>query len=119
MKTAEKYQEMGIVETGKGKVQDAAGKTYYTRKARSPLKAIRQFCAECQGMDRRNKKAPFPFDDIRKCTDPMCPLFDFRLGKNPFVGRPMSEEQKKASAERFKMFRDQAANKDLKKSESD
>jgi hypothetical protein len=31
----------------------------------------------------------------------------------------MSEEQKKASAERFKMFRDQAANKDLKKSESD
>jgi len=39
----------------------------------TPVKAIRKFCIQCAG----SQKAP------RKCTNEICPLFDFRLGKNP------------------------------------
>ena len=106
MKTSEKYKEMGFIELSASKVQDRHGNVYYPRKSKRLLKAVRQFCAECFGMDRRDKKAPFPYDDIHNCSDPMCPLFDFRLGKNPFVGRPMTEEQRKAAVERLAFARE-------------
>lgn len=39
----------------------------------TPVRAIREFCIECAG----SQKAP------RKCDNETCPLFVFRLGKNP------------------------------------
>jgi hypothetical protein len=64
---------------------------FYPKKAKTPLKAIRLFCFECMGMDRRVPlgRAKKPIDDVKGCTDEMCPLFDFRLGKNPHLrGNP-------------------------------
>ena len=57
----------------------------YARKSTKPLKAIRLFCFECMGMSRRDKKPRAPFEDVKGCTDELCPLFDFRLGKNPYL----------------------------------
>ncbi len=57
---------------------------YYPKKSKRPLEAIRFFCFECMGWDRREKDSGKPFDDVKACSDPMCPLFEFRFGKNPF-----------------------------------
>ena len=40
----------------------------------TPLKAIRAYCVECSGGNRA---------EVRLCQLPNCPLFRFRLGKNP------------------------------------
>jgi len=40
----------------------------------TPVKAIRLHCLECMGWE---------VTEVRKCTRPTCPLFPFRLGKNP------------------------------------
>ena len=56
----------------------------YPKKSKKPLQAIRYFCFECMGWDRRYEDSGRPIEDVKHCTDPMCPLFDFRLGKNPF-----------------------------------
>ena len=106
MRTEEKYEEMGFIKLGEGKMQDKHGGVYYPRKATKPLKAIRMFCFECMGMDRRDKKPEHPIENVRNCTDPMCPLFDFRFGKNPFVGQPLSEEQRIAAVERLRIGRE-------------
>lgn len=63
----------------------------YPKKSKQPLKAIRLFCSECMGMNRRMKKANIPYVDIKSCTDEMCPLYDFRFGKNPFLKRRVSQ----------------------------
>ena len=49
------------------------------------MRSVRLFCFECMGWDRRYKDSGKPFDDVRDCTDEMCPLYDFRFGKNPFL----------------------------------
>jgi hypothetical protein len=105
MKTQEKYNEMGFIKLSDAKVQDKYGNVYYPRKASSPLKAIKFFCRECMGMDRRNQRQVENVELVRDCVDPMCPLFDFRLGKNPFIKRILTEEQRKATAERLKLAR--------------
>ena len=69
----------GLAETGESTVK------YYPKKSKRPLQAIRYFCFECMGWDRRSKDSGKPFEDVRHCTDDMCPLFDFRFGKNPFA----------------------------------
>ena len=84
--TNDKYQEMGFEVKGTA-VIDRFGQRYYPKKAKGPAKAIRLFCFECMGWDRRYKDSGKPIDDVKKCTDPMCPLFDFRSGKNPFHSR--------------------------------
>ena len=104
MRTEEKYQEMGFTQLGKGKVQDRHGDIYYPKKARSPQQAIKLFCRECMGMDRRKKNKQENIEMVRDCTDPMCPLYDFRMGKNPFLTGHMTEERKKAASERMKLF---------------
>lgn len=54
-------------------------------------KAIRLKCLDCMcGQANEVKLCP--------CTD--CPLYPFRLGKDPYR-KPMSEEQKNASRERM------------------
>lgn len=102
MLTKEKFIEMGFIILTDTKVQDRYGKIYYPRKARTPLKAIKFQCQECLGMDRRQKNPVKPYDDILNCTDPMCPLFDFRMGKNPFLGRKLTKEQRDAAVKNFK-----------------
>jgi hypothetical protein len=39
------------------------------------------------GMSRTSplKNAGKPNDDVRNCTDDLCPLYDFRFGKNPHL----------------------------------
>lgn len=59
----------------------------YPKKSKSPIQAIRYFCFECMGWDRRSPDSGKPFEDVKSCTDPDCPLFDFRFGKNPFHSR--------------------------------
>jgi len=44
----------------------------------SPIKAIRRNCVECSGGSEA---------EARKCTATMCPLWPFRMGRNPFHGR--------------------------------
>ena len=40
----------------------------------TPIKAIRKNCLECSGGSIK---------EVRQCAITDCPLFDFRLGKNP------------------------------------
>lgn len=40
----------------------------------TPLKSIRQHCLECSGGSRL---------EVRKCNIENCPLYVYRLGKNP------------------------------------
>ena len=59
--------------------------TCYPKKPKRPLRAIRYFCFECMGWDRRYKDSGKPIEDVKNCTDEMCSLYDFRFGKNPFL----------------------------------
>lgn len=44
----------------------------------SPIKAIRAKCLDCcGGME----------SEVRKCVIPACPLWPFRMGRNPFHAR--------------------------------
>ena len=105
MLTSEVYRRQGITELGRGKVQDKTGRTYYPKKAKSPLSAIKFFCRECMGQDRTKPKSLENANLVHECCDPMCPLFDFRLGKNPFLRRVLSEDQKQAVGERLTLAR--------------
>ena len=105
MRTQEKYKQMGFVEVSDSKVQDKHGHIYYPRKARTPLKAIKFFCRECMGMDRCKQRQLENVELVRNCVDPICPLFDFRLGKNPFLTRVITEDQRKAASDRLKVAR--------------
>lgn len=69
----------------------------YPKKATNPIKAIRLFCCECMGADRRSPKLKIPSEDIRGCTDPDCPLYDFRFGKNPHRKKVRLSEERKAA----------------------
>lgn len=42
------------------------------------LKVIREFCLRCMGDNAA---------EVRRCTNPACSLWPYRLGKNPFTGR--------------------------------
>lgn len=85
------YRKMGFVKSGKS-VMDPNGQIFYPKKSKSPAKAIRLFCKECVGLDRRLKTKTGLSNLINECTDPLCPLFDFRFGKNPFYSRPVNQE---------------------------
>ena len=113
--TKEAYKEQGIVSLGRSKVMDAQGREYYPKKVKSPAVAIKMFCRECMGMDRRKKKTKEGFDLVRDCTDPMCPLFDFRFGRNPHNKRTLTEKQKKDASERMRKGRDDQLLKTNKK----
>ena len=62
----------------------------------TPMKAIRAKCLDCNGTSNEVRLCP--------CTD--CPLWPFRLGKNPNIKpRNLTDEQRKAAAERLKNAR--------------
>lgn len=60
---------------------------------KNPLKALRARCLDyCCGQP----------SEVRKCTAVTCPSWPFRMGANPFrEKRVLSEEQKRALAERL------------------
>lgn len=64
---------------------------------KSPTKAIRAKCLECCCWQ--------PLE-VKLCPSEDCALYPFRFGKNPYVKRTMTEEQKEAAAERLKLARE-------------
>jgi hypothetical protein len=60
---------------------------------KNPLKALRARCLDC---------CCGQASEVRKCTAVTCPSWPFRMGANPFrEKRVLSEEQKRALAERL------------------
>lgn len=57
----------------------------------TPMKAIRLKCLDC---------CCGSANEVKLCTCTGCPLYDFRLGKNPNIKREYTEEQRAAMAER-------------------
>ena len=63
---------------------------------KSPLKAIKKNCLECCG-DNQN--------EVKLCTATSCPLYSFRLGKNPFRKKKtdnLTEEEKQKYKEEIR-----------------
>lgn len=57
-------------------------KTVYKRL--TPIKAIRKHCLDCMGGS---------WVQVKRCDNAMCPLLEFRFGKNPArMGRKLSPE---------------------------
>lgn len=52
---------------------------------KSPVKAIHAFCVDCMGGHESY---------IKTCTTDTCPLHPFRLGKNPYLKRELTPEQR-------------------------
>ena len=62
----------------------------------NPVKAIRAYCIDCSQST----------SEVAKCVIPDCPLFPFRMGKNPFrTHRTLSEDQRAALRERLTVAR--------------
>lgn len=58
-----------------------------------PMKAIRAKCIDCSGGS---------VSEVTKCVIPDCPLYPYRMGRNPFrQERVMSPEQRAAAIERL------------------
>ena len=69
----------------------------------NPVKAIRKYCLSCMEGSYR---------DVELCEETECALHPFRMGKNPFrTKREMTEEQKKAAAERLRKAREARSSK--------
>lgn len=58
----------------------------------TPTKAIRAKCLDCCCGER---------SEVKACTATNCPLWTFRLGKNPNRKRSMTDEQREAAKERL------------------
>lgn len=69
----------------------------------TPLAAIKLKCLDCANYEK---------SEVKNCTIEDCPLYDFRLGKNPNRKRTMTEEQKKEAADRMNKARAAKAAKD-------
>ena len=57
---------------------------------RNVLRAIRLKCYDCSAYQINNN-----------CSITTCPLYSFRLGKNPFLRREMTDEEKKEIRDRL------------------
>lgn len=66
------------------------------KKIKNPIKAIREKCLECSCGQT---------SEVKLCPNEQCALYPFRMGKNPYVTRTLSEEQKEAASERLKKAR--------------
>lgn len=76
----------------------------------NPVKAIREFCIDCCGGSR---------ETVKNCPSVKCSLYPFRMGKNPFRKREMSEEQRKAAGDRLREARKNNINNAGKSEEND
>ena len=57
------------------------------------LRAIKLKCLDC---------STYTTNEIKECPVKNCPLYPFRLGKNPFRKRELSEEERNKLSERMK-----------------
>ena len=57
------------------------------------LRAIKLKCLDCSSYNT---------NEIKECPVKNCPLYPFRLGKNPFRKRELSEEERTKLSERMK-----------------
>jgi hypothetical protein len=71
---------------------------YKPKKVKTPVKAIRENCIDCMG--GRDSKGYAK--RITECPVPVCPLFEFRFGKNPYHTLNLTDEQRKKKAETLK-----------------
>ena len=60
---------------------------------KTPLKAIREKCLDCCG---------YKYSEVRECHITDCPLWAYRMGKNPFHQRNMTDGQKQVAIQRFR-----------------
>ena len=64
---------------------------------KTAIQSIREYCLGCCLESAM---------EVRLCPDNECPLYPYRLGKNPNIKRrEMTEEQKEAARERVKNAR--------------
>ena len=63
----------------------------------SPLKAIKEKCMDC---------CCWQYSEVKKCTATKCPLYPFRMGKNPYIKRSMSEDRKAELRDRLQAARE-------------
>lgn len=71
---------------------------------RNPVKAIRTYCLECKSHH---------VSQIKNCERVDCPLYAFRMGKNPYrKPRTLTDEQRKAMVDRLSNARAAKFNKD-------
>ena len=56
------------------------------------LRAIRLKCYDCSS---------YQSNEVRDCPVTTCPLYPFRLGKNPFRKKELTEEKRNELRERF------------------
>lgn len=60
------------------------------------LRAIKLKCLDCSSYNT---------NEIKECPVKNCPLYPFRLGKNPFRKRELSEEERLKLSERMKKIK--------------
>ena len=60
------------------------------------MNAIKAKCLDCSADDR---------NEVKLCDLERCPLWPYRLGKDPDSSRKMTDEQRAAAAERLKNAR--------------
>ncbi len=65
-----------------------------SKSKKSPLKSIREKCLDCCG---------YQYSEVRECHITDCPLWPYRMGRNPFHQRNMTDEQKQAAILRLKV----------------
>lgn len=63
------------------------------RTKRPLVKVMREKCLDCCGGQH---------SEVRLCHITDCPLWPYRMGKNPFHKRKMTNVQKRAATERLK-----------------
>ena len=77
-------------------LDDELSKGIYQK--RPIMKVIKLKCMDCCGGS---------YDEVKKCTsDKTCFLHPYRLGKNQFNKRELTEEQKEQARERFAKYRE-------------
>lgn len=70
----------------------------------SPLKAIRKHCMDCCGQQRA---------EVKMCPCTNCPLYPFRMGKNPFRKRTLTDEQRLQARDRLANARSKKKKKEM------
>ena len=63
------------------------------QKRLSPIKAIKAKCLDCCCGNR---------NEVKECVITDCSLYPYRLGKNPYIKREYTAEQRQAMAERMR-----------------
>ena len=76
---------------------DANGHDEAKKGPATAIKAIRAKCLDCSCGSA---------NEVRNCELVHCPLYKFRLGKNPNITRVMSDEQKDAARARLAAARE-------------